>query len=251
MTARLLLMTLMPFLLQAGEIAPALVIRGKQQSVSLLPSASGSHERAVLFLPGDGGWRGLAITIGQTISQWGYDVYGLDTKRYLEGFSEGESRLAGAVMQRDVREFVAWIRSRGARSVTLLGWSEGAGMAALAAQDRAAVLDGVLTMGLPESAVLGWNWKDTLSVMARREPDQPHFLLRTILPGISPTPLWMIHGSQDAYTSPEIARGLYALAREPKRLVEIEGGNHRFDGKREELFRAIHEGLTWVRTAAR
>jgi fermentation-respiration switch protein FrsA (DUF1100 family) len=110
-------------------------------------------------------------------------------------------------------------------------------------------LDGVLALGLPESAVLGWSWKDTLAVVARREPDEPRFSVKPLLPAVSPTPLCMIHASQDEYTTAAMTRSLYILANQPKRLVEIEGGNHRFDGKRAELFQALREGLEWVRIA--
>jgi dienelactone hydrolase len=249
MTFRLVLavMAATPLLVSADT---SLAIRGRPQSIALLPSAR-DHDRAVLFLPGDGGWRGLAITIAQTICQWGYDVYGFDTKRYLEGFTGGDKSLSADEMRQDLRQVIDWVRSGGARSITVLGWSQGAGMAVLAARERPTGVDGVLTLGLPESAVLGWNWKDSLAVLARREPDEPHFPVRPHLPAVSPTPLWMIHGSLDEYTTPAVASSLYAVAKEPKRIIEIEGGNHRFDGRRDQLFQALREGLEWVRSVAR
>lgn len=249
MTARLIPVMLAPLLLQAAT-PPTLSIRGREQSVTLVAS-SRDHDKALLFLPGDGGWRGLAITIAQTICGWGYDVFGFDTKRYLEGFSQGGAKLNAAEMRQDLHQVIEWVRSRGAKSVTVLGWSQGAGMAILAAHDRPTGLDGVLTLGLPESAVLGWSWRDTLAVAARREPDEPHFSVQPLLPAVSPTPLWMIHGSQDEYTTSQAATSLYDLANEPKRLIEIDGGNHRFDGKQAELFKALREGLQWVRNTGR
>ena len=65
------------------------MIRGRAQEVYFFP-AQGVRQQPypkVLFAPGDGGWRGLAIKISQTIASWGYDVYGLDTKHYLESFT--------------------------------------------------------------------------------------------------------------------------------------------------------------------
>ena len=128
--------------------------------------------------------------------------------------------------------------------MTVLGWSQGAAMAVLAAAGGAGP-DRVITLGLPGAAVLGWNWKDTLAVAAGREPEEPHFPVRPLLACVAPKPLWMIHGSRDEYTSPEAAGALYATAAEPKRLVEIEGANHRFDNRRSELFQAIRAGLEW------
>ncbi|MEP7362072.1 MAG: alpha/beta fold hydrolase [Acidobacteriota bacterium] len=241
-------------LLGAPNPSPSLVIRGKPQSVSFISSspaplsAAQPHDRAVLLLPGDGGWRGLAITIGEEVSRWNYDVYGFDTKQYLESFTESKKTLSESEMRADMHAIVEWIRARGAKSVTILGWSQGAGMAVLAAGEDAGRPDGVVTLGLPESAVLGWNWKDTLAVIAHREPDEPHVAMKSYLADVTPVPIWMIHGTLDEFTTPEAARTLFSLASEPKRLVEIEGGNHHFDGKRDRLYQALREGLDWVRT---
>ena len=38
----------------------------------------------------------------------------------------------------------------------------------------------------------------------------------------------------------------FQAAREPKRLQEIAGANHSFDGHRNELFRSMKEGLEWI-----
>jgi fermentation-respiration switch protein FrsA (DUF1100 family) len=155
-------------------------------------------------------------------------------------------------MQCDLLDVIAWICSRGAKSVTLLGWSHGAGMAVLAAQNWAeASINGVITLGLPETAVLAWNWTDTIASLVRRDPGQPAFGMSALLPTVAPVPLWMIHGAADEYTSPATAERLYRAAVEPKRLVSIPHANHRFDGARGELFQAVQEGLEWVRGAAR
>ena len=118
-------------------------------------------------------------------------------------------------------------------------------VAAAGAKDASAI-KGVLTLGLPESAVLGWDWKATVAILARRTPGQPAFAVTPLLRSVAPKPLWMIHGSQDEYTTATKARELFLAAAEPKRLCEIAGANHRFDGHREELYRSIKEGLEWI-----
>ncbi len=221
-------------------------IRGKSQSIAFLHTP-GPSKGAVLFLPGDGGWRGLAVTIAETVSRWGYDVYGFDTRKYLEAFTEtGGSALTPDTMRQDLASVVNSIHARGVSQVTLLGWSQGAGMAVLAAQQPGAKIAGVVTLGLPESAVLGWNWKDTVATLAFREPDEPHFFVRPVLTALPAVPLWMIHGERDEYTKPHIARALYQAAPEPKRLVTVRGANHRFDMARGELYKSLQEGLAWI-----
>ena len=56
----------------------------------------------------------------------------------------------------------------------------------------------------------------------------------------------MIQSSQDQYTPLDEAKGLFALANQPKRFELVEGRNHRFDGNQEEFFRTLREGLQWV-----
>jgi type IV secretory pathway VirJ component len=244
-----LLACVLPFL-SFAEQSLTLTLRGKTQTVAFLPSPA-KHEKAILFLPGDGGWRGLAITIAQQISKWGYDVYGLDTKDYLTSFSQNGAKLKPEEVQADLLEAVSWIESRGAKRVVLVGWSQGASMAALAtALHKRKPLHGVLTLGLPETGVLGWSWKDTLAVIARREPDQPQFQVAPALAQSGRTPIWMIHGTNDEYTSAAKERELFAKTQEPKKLIEVPEANHHFDGRRDELFKALREGLEWIETVA-
>lgn len=239
---------LLPFPGWTADIAVPAPVRGRALSLVRLEAAPPARDAAVLFLPGDGGWRGTAIAIARTISGWGYEVYGFDTRRYLESFSEGGAALSTPELAADIRDLAARIAGDSRRKVILVGWSQGAGMAIAAASGTHSkeAIQGIVTLGLPESAVLGWDWKATVAVLARREPDQPAFRLKPLLAGVAPVPVWMIHGSADEYTAAETARGLFASASEPKRMTEIPGANHRFDGRRDELFRSLKGGLEWI-----
>jgi dienelactone hydrolase len=226
----------------------ALSLRGKAQSIVRLQPAASNPHAIVVFLPGDGGWRGAAVTMGRMIMTWGYDVYGFDTKRYLEVFSQNGTKLSQGQLGDDLRALAAQLRGGPAKPVVFVGWSQGAGMAVAAAAGSPAKspIHGVITLGLPESAVLGWDWKATLAVIARREPDQPAFPVKPLLHGIAPTPVWMIHGSEDEYTSLEAERVLFEAVNEPKRFDAIDGANHRFDGHQDQLYRSLKAGLEWI-----
>jgi fermentation-respiration switch protein FrsA (DUF1100 family) len=50
--------------------------------------------------------------------------------------------------------------------------------------------------------------------------------LERALPRLRPRPLLMIHGGGDTYVKPEMARALYARAREPKELWIVDGAKH-------------------------
>jgi len=235
-------------LLPASAVDSTFDIRGKAQSIAILP-ATGKSKGAVLFLPGDGGWRGLAVTIGQTISSWGYDVYGFDTKKYLESFSES-TPLTTEQMSRDLNGVIAWTSTRESGPVTIFGWSQGAGMGVLAATSSTNPgLRGVVTLGLPESAVLGWNWKDMLTAAAHLQPNEPYFEVDPLLRKTKTTPVWMIYGTADEYTNVATTDRLFAATNAPKHIVKVPGANHRFDSRRTELYQALQDGLLWVDSA--
>ena len=238
--------------LAAGERAPApgknsFVLRGQSQDIYYFSGAQGgrSARGKVLYAPGDGGWRGFAITMAKTMAGWGYDVYGLDTKRYLESFT-GATTLKETEVMADFRSLAQWAGKDGC--VHLVGWSEGAGLTVLAAasEDNRRTFCGVAVISLSEEPVLGWRMIDNLTWITKKRPNEPFFKSVEYLPKISPLGLVMIHSTQDEYTPQQLARKMFAAAKEPKRLSLVPAQNHRFDGGQDQFFRALREGLEWM-----
>jgi len=232
----------------------AVTVRGQRQDVYYFP-AQGDSKRLkgrLLFAPGDGGWRGFAITIAQTAASWGYDVYGIDTRRYLMSFT-GKTTLQETEVMSDFRQVAEWITRGTAEKVTLVGWSEGAGLVLLpaASSEHKKVFDGVVMVGLPESAVLGWRWFDDVTYVTKREPNEPHFSTALHMPKVAPLPLVVIQSSGDEYTSLETVKKLFAAAQQPKKFSLVQARNHRFEGNRDDFFRALREGIEWINQGGR
>ncbi len=223
-------------------------VRGMPQLLARMPPVGRLEPAVVIFLPGDGGWRGAAITISRSMAAWGYEVFGFDTKAYLEMFSRNGAKLSQRQLALDMRQLAGGVRDVSTKPVILVGWSQGAAMAVAAASGAGGggPIRGVVTLGLPDSAVLGWDWKATLAILSRRLPDQPTFRVKPLLSMTAPLPLWMVYGSEDEYTTPATARELFQGAVEPKRLREIPGANHHFDAHQDELFQAVREALRWI-----
>jgi dienelactone hydrolase len=221
-------------------------IRGQAQDVYFYPSQGVLHGY-VLFVPGDGGWRGFAIDIAEVMSQAGYDVYGLDTKRYLESFT-GKTALREADVMIDFRDIAAWITQGRATKVSLVGWSEGAGLCLLgaASPEGKAVFTGLITLGLPEENILGWRVVDYLSWITKKTPNEPVFHSVDYIRRVSPLRLWMLQSTRDEYVPLNSSRALFSAASEPKRFTAVEANNHRFEGNQSELYRLIQEGLRWL-----
>jgi len=213
----------------------------------LRPPPGGLEVPKVLFLAGDAGWRGFAVDLAETIAASGYSVFGLDTKKYLTGFTNGNKRLTTRQMTGDMRALIEWMSPPGKRLI-VVGWSQGAAMAVLAAQGRGGHrrVAGVLTIALPEEAALGWSWKDTLFSLFRKRPHQPHFQVREHLSSVAPVPLYMIYPDDDDFTPPDTERKLYRAAKQPKWLVEIPNADHSFVGARDSFWTALRRGLALV-----
>ena len=207
-------------------------VRGQAQDVYVYP-AQGTLRGSVLFVPGDGGWRGFAIELARVMSQGGYDVYGLDTKGYLESFT-GKTRLHEDDVMHDFLAIGMWINQGREGRISLVGWSEGAGLCLLGAASTEGKLlyTGLITLGLPERNVLAWRLADYLTWITKRPPSEPAFQSMDYINRVSPLRLWMLQSTKDEYVPLDKSRALFAAAYEPKKFSAIEAGSHRFDGTR-------------------
>jgi dienelactone hydrolase len=222
-------------------------IRGQKLEIHYYPAEGTPLHHKILFAPGDGGWRGWAVTIGQTMATWGYDVYGFDTKLYLDGFTRTTAHLTELNVAQDFREIAEWMTHRSGEKVTLVGWSEGAGLCVLggAGDSNKNVFAGLVAFGLGDENALGWHWSNNMVSLVWR-PKEPTFKAADYMAQIAPLPLLMIQSSHDQYTSVDEANRLFALAQGPKRFVLVDARNHRFDGNQGEFFRKLRDGLSWT-----
>jgi pimeloyl-ACP methyl ester carboxylesterase len=225
-------------------------VRGRALFLTHVSAAPPAERVPVLFLPGDGGFRGFAVTIARRMAAAGYEVYGLDTREYLEAFT-GATVLAPRQAGADVAAIATAI-GRGDRRarVALVGWSEGAALAIAAAATTPDAFAGVVVFGVPEQGVLAWRLRDTLASLAGREASEPAFDVAPFLSSFGRLPLVMIQASHDPFTPPERAKALFDRVPAPKRLEFIDARNHRFDGNTQQFFDTLVHGLGWVQTGA-
>lgn len=227
----------------------ALVIRGQQQDIYFYPAANGAQNAPkVLFLCGDGGWNGFALDIAADLAKNGYDVYGFDTQHYLESFTTDKGALSEQDVMNDLGEVAKWIQTRWRERITLVGWSEGAGLVvcAAASPDHKSSYSGVVTFGLPDKTELGWSWRDDVTYVTGNDPDEPMLDTIKYLPQVAPLPLAVIHSSGDQFTTNEMAQKMLAAAGDPKQFKIVQADNHRFDGNTDGFFKTLRESLLWT-----
>lgn len=240
--------------LPAHSLAPgwnSVSLRQVPQDVMYVAPQPGRSPLApVLFLPGDGGWRGFAVDVANQLAAQGHAVYGLDTKRYLTSFTARNKHLTTRAIAGDLHRLLRVLPLAG-RKALVVGWSQGAAMAILAAHGRQGHQEvlGVVALSLPDEAALGWHWKDTLLSLFRKRPGQPHFSVMEQVPGVAPVPIGLIHPSQDDFTPLEQEATLFRAAQSPKQLRVICGANHSFDDLRPRLWQTLEEVLDWVQQA--
>jgi dienelactone hydrolase len=240
---------LVPHLAAAAEKVDVNV-RGRPLTLTIYRPATAQPRGTILMGSGDVGWVGLAVTMAEELSADGYVVAGINVRQYLSSFTSGKSHLQPRDVPGDYAAFRDTLRQRGAlvRPVVLSGMSEGAALAVLAASDSQnhEWIDGVITMGIPPTAELAWRWTDIGAWITKRDADEPSFAPKDVIANVAPVPLCMIQSSRDEYVPKAEYDRLNALAREPKRFVLIDAGNHRFTDKRAELRTEYRAGLAWL-----
>jgi type IV secretory pathway VirJ component len=227
-------------------------VRGQALTLELYrPRGPGAPKGTVVIASGDVGWVGLAVTVAEQLSEDGYAVVGINVRQYLAAFTSGKTHLAAADVPGDYRTLVEAARQQMAlpRPLVLSGVSEGAGLAVLAAADAKnhEWIDGVITMGLPATAELAWRWTDVGAWITKRDANEPSFSAFDFVPRIAPVPLYMIQSRRDEYVPAADYEKFAAIAKVPNKLVLIDASNHRFTDRRDELRRAIADGLAWIR----
>src|SRR5581483_4622556 len=170
---------------------------------------------------------------------------GVDTRRYLMSFS-GTGGLNEEQVAGDLRQFAALARAQNKDQVCLVGWS----VVAASSPQNQSFFSGVIAVGLTERSILALRWRDLFSQAVKRDPNEPSLDTANYVGKVSPLPLYVIASTHDEYVSPEASRRLFAQARQPKQLVMIDAGNHRYDGAHDRLFQALQEGLQWIEQKA-
>jgi alpha-beta hydrolase superfamily lysophospholipase len=227
------------------------VVRGKHFPLELYRPASGPSTGTILMGSGDVGWVGLAASLAEFLSDRGYTVAGVNTRRYLSMFREGKKHLKVDEPAGDYRTIYQWLAQQhwATAPIIVSGVSEGAAMAVLAASGDANRdwINGVVTMGIPATAELAWKWTDFTSWITKSDANEPSFSPFDFVGGISPVPFAMLQSKKDEYVPEEDYRRCYERAQHPKRLVLIDASNHRFTDRQRELRQEYLAALDWVK----
>ena len=238
------------FAVAGAEPTATFALRGKTLDLHLFGRRGGPP---VVLVSGDGGWIHLAPQAAPTLAAKGYFVVGLSAKQYLSAFTTGQATLSPADVQRDFKSLVDYAALRAPAKPILVGISEGAGLAVLAAVDPAVkdAVGGVVGLGMSDQNELGWRFRDSIIYVTHGATREPTFSVLEIVDRLAPLPLAQLHSTHDEYVPVEEARRVFEKAGAPKRIWVIDAENHRFSGNIEEFSQRLIEAIQWVAAASR
>ncbi len=225
------------------------VLSSQTVSVRVQTAPGTSPSAAVVVASGIDGWRGLASDVGERLSTDGYAVIGLDTRSYLIEATRRSGALSPAAVAEDylavLRRVHEWFPDL--QRVFLLGVSEGAGLALVAAADPRVGLQlaGVVGLETPGTVSLRspyWTWT---SWITHKDEDSVPIAAVDYVAAVAPVPVAFIYGTHDMAGSTETAQTIFDRGGEPRRLAVIETERVLFDDAREQLFDTIHDCLAW------
>jgi len=110
-------------------------------------------------------------------------------------------------------------------------------------------MSGVIAVGLPDVNELGWRWKDAMTYVTHKLPDEPTFSVRSALSKMGSIPIAAIHSTRDEYVPLADAQLTLARAPEPKRLWIVEASDHRFSNNLPDFDRSLLEAIDWVQNS--
>lgn len=231
-------------------VSRPLALRGHAQTLQLYGQTGGIP---VIVSSGDGGWIHLAPHIAELLATRGFTVFGFDVKAYLSSFTSGSTALDAAQVPDDYRTLIEDVRGTSRRRPILVGVSVGAGLSVLAATSERTEreIDGIVGVGLPDVNELAWRWKDAVTYLTHRIPDEPTFSVRATLSKIGPIPLAAIHSTHDEYVPLADLQATLAAAATPKRLWIVNASDHRFSDNLSDFDRSLLEAIDWIESVGR
>jgi type IV secretory pathway VirJ component len=250
-SAVLLMAVFLP--LAAGAASPAtesLSIRGRDQTLRVYGTRGGS---VAVVASGDGGWIHLGPYVAEFLASKGYFVVGFDSKAYLSSFTRGGTTLSTTDVPGDFASLLDYASKSAIAPPVLCGVSEGAALAVLAATSDVtkAKVAGVIALGLPDQAELGWRFRDSMIYVTKGVPKEPLFSTAEVIDQVAPLPLVAIHSTKDEFVSVGDVTRVMGRALEPKQLWLIEAEDHRFSGKAEELNQRLMDAMAWIKAQRR
>lgn len=202
------------------ERVPRVTAAGAPGLLWVMRHAAQPQAPWVLYLHGNGANVGTPENVEryQHLHELGLQVVAPE----YPGFGEVAGVPSEAALVAAARDAWNWLRDSGVPpgSIAIYGWSLGSGVAtdlASTVDERGLVLEGAFS-GIDDRASELYPWLPIRLMVRNRFASRDRI-------GRTGSPLLLLHATDDTIVPVAHARTLLALAREPRRLVELTGGH--------------------------
>ena len=215
----------------------------------------------VLFVTGDGGWRGKDLDAFRHLTEWGYPVAGISAPEYLDHFENNASSIHPSQLAGDLATILDEARDALAQPpgtpALLVGVSRGADLVVVAAARprlRASIA-GVMAIALTkEEEYVRHRRRSALLPSIQQEAPATEEELAMAEPYVSlteiPGPVCLVQSTNDQYVRAAEARVLFGPESPTRRFRAISSRDHSFSDARAELYDVMRESLDWLAGAA-
>jgi hypothetical protein len=217
------------------------------------PPVTSPRRPLVVFVTGDGGWRGKDLDAFNHLIEWGYPVVAFSAPDYLNHLARAADSVHPAVLANDFAGVIDTARTNfglpPAGPVVLTGVSRGADLVVVAAAQRAlsAPVTGVLAVALTKEEEYVRHHRHGRR-HGRAAPDDSDWVMAepyALLPDVQ-APVCVIQSAHDEYVPASEARSLFGPDTPTRRLYAIASRNHSFSDARDDLYEAMRTSLAWL-----
>jgi uncharacterized protein len=206
--------------------------------------------------------RGQAVAMGDELALLGFSTLLFDFAGCGESEGDGRDRTLSSQIE-DLSAVVKWCRREGFGRIILAGRSFGASTilgyaatdkaiaavctwAAVARPDRLflPIIKGQIE-GPADELIIMEGQGQRLELKRAFFQDLVKHNLLDCAAAIAPRSLLVVHGSADESVSPKDAELIYNAAAEPKKIVIIEGADHRFSNHTDQVWEVFFD---WLKT---
>jgi hypothetical protein len=206
----------------------------------------------LVYATGDGGWHRKDLAAYRHLITFGNPLVGFDARDYVTHLGAAPSatttpaRLA-ADYERIIDAGRSALHLPASHPVVLVGVSRGAGLAVVAAGQRALrrSISGVLAVALTREEEYV-KWFRRLRLRAARPRDRVMVEVYDYLPRLGDMPLAVVQSTHDGYLPAADARALFGPDTPYRWFQPVPARNHSFGGARTEMYRSMQRSLQWI-----
>ena len=216
-------------------------------TVHVTSDPSRPTEDLLIYVTGDGGWRGKDREVYTQLQLWGYSVAGFSAPEYLKSLPGEEGTTTPSRLASDFSQIIQSARSAlelpDSVPVVLVGVSRGADLAVVAAGQSGlqSEIGGVVAIGLTREE----------EYVHRRRRTTEALELYAYLPRLGDIPLSLIQSTGDNYVPADEARVMFGDDTPVRRFHAVEARNHSFSNARPALYATLRSSLAWLERVAR